>query len=125
MRRNNRGSVLPLVLVVMVLAVTPVLALYTFHGREMETAVRYRDHEVCLTLLDSGLARCKSQIEQQQSYRGETLPLGRGKVTIQVNRLNAASWFFKCTATCGTARATQSGTITLKDGLAEITGETQ
>ena len=120
---NQRGSVLPLVLVVMMLAVVPVLSLYTFHGQEVQTAARYRDHEACLVLLDSGAARCRSQIELDGEYTGETLSQKRGRVTIAVSCLNATSWFFTCKARSGKAQATQSGTVTLQNGRAEMTSK--
>lgn len=112
---KQRGSVLPLVLIVMILAVVPILALYTYNGRELETAARYRDHEACLVLLDSSTALCQAQIEADGAYTGETLKQDRGRAEIQVNRLNAESWFFRCTAVYGTAKSSTSGTFALKD----------
>ncbi|MGI6556098.1 MAG: hypothetical protein ACOX1H_02080 [Pseudoramibacter sp.] len=122
-RLNQRGTVLPLVLVVMVLAVVPLLSLFSFHGQELQTAARYRDHEACLVQLDSGVAQCKSQIEQNAAYTGETLTQKRGRVTIEVSQLNETSWFFTIVARCGRAQATQNGTITLQNGRAEVTGK--
>ena len=122
-RLNQRGTVLPLVLVVMMLAVVPLLSLFSFHGQELQTAARYRDHEACLVLLDSGVAQCKSQIEENAAYTGETLTQKRGRVTIEVDQLNDTSWFFTCVARCGKAQATQKGTITLQNGCAEVTGK--
>ena len=60
-RLNQRGTVLPLVLVVMMLAVVPLLSLFSFHGQELQTAARYRDHEACLVLLDSGVANARAK----------------------------------------------------------------
>ncbi|MGN0194063.1 MAG: hypothetical protein ACI39G_03005 [Pseudoramibacter sp.] len=113
---KERGSVLPLVLIVMILAVVPILALYTFNGRELETAARYRDHEACLVFLDSAMAQCQAQIEADGAYTGETLRQDQGRAEIQVNRLNSESWFFRCTAVYGTAKDTKSGTFTMKNG---------
>ena len=74
-------------------------------------------------LLDSGVAQCKSQIEENAAYTGETLTQKRGRVTIEVDQLNDTSWFFTCVARCGKAQATQKGTITLQNGCAEVTGK--